>query len=226
MQIGFCTLFSPYKLSNFLTQEPSLRMCKPDKHHILLKAICRNTFKCNYLGPVGSFKASSVDWVLMLNIISINPHSLVPQEIQAQGHRAEAAFKEAIEKGSVEVYRGRIMLIGQDRAGKTSLKKFLLGIPFNPEEESTVGIKVDPTKLEVEVDQVKNWELTEHKKLDLSEYGEDIAKITATHMKALEGESQETTDSVDLEQELSDPSRLQVHNVIVLSKIDVFYLRQ
>ena len=126
MQIGFCTLFSPYKLSNFLTQEPSLRMCKPDKHHILLKAICRNTFKCNYLGPVGSLKAYSVDWVLMLNIISINPHSLVPQEIQAQGHRAEAAFKEAIEKGSVEVYRGRIMLIGQDRAGKTSLRNFFL----------------------------------------------------------------------------------------------------
>ena len=77
------------------------------------------------------------------------------------------------------------MLIGQDRAGKTSLKKFLLGIPFDPEEESTVGIKVDPTKLEVEVDQVKNWQFTEHKKLDLSEYGEDIAKITAKHMKAL-----------------------------------------
>ena len=61
----------------------------------------------------------------MLNVL-INLHSLVPQEIQAQGHRAEAAFKEAIEKGSVEVYRGRIMLIGQDRAGKTSLRNFFL----------------------------------------------------------------------------------------------------
>ena len=116
-----------------------------------------------------------------------NSHSLVPQEIQAQGHRAEAAFREAMEKGSVEVYRGRIMLIGQDRAGKTSLKKFLLGIPFDPEEESTVGIKVDPTKFEVEIDQVKNWQFTDHKKLDLSEYREEIAKITAEHMKALEG---------------------------------------
>ena len=140
----------------------------------------------------------------MLNIILINPHSSVPQEIQSQGHRAEAAFKEAMEKGSVEVYRGRIMLIGQDRAGKTSLKKFLLGIPFDPEEESTVGIKVDPTTFEVEIDQVKNWQCTDHKKLDLSEYREDIARITAEHMKALEDESQETTDSMDLEQALYD----------------------
>ena len=123
----------------------------------------------------------------MLNTILINPHSLVPQEIQAQGHRAEAAFREAMEKGSVEVYRGRIMLIGQDRAGKTSLKKFLLGIPFDPEEESTVGIKVDPTKFEVEIDQVKNWQFTDHKKLDLSEYREDVAKITAEHIKASQG---------------------------------------
>ena len=88
-----------------------------------------------------------------------------------------------MEKGSVEVYRGRIMLIGQDRAGKTSLKKFLLGIPFDPEEESTVGIKVDLTKFEVEIDQVKNWQFTDQKKLDLSEYRGDIAKITAEHIK-------------------------------------------
>ena len=155
-----------------------------------------------------------------VNIILITPHSLVPQEIQDQGHRAEAAFKEAMKNGSVEVHRGRIMLIGQDRAGKTSLKKFLLGMSFDPEEESTVGIKVDPTKFEVEIDQVKNWQVTDHKKLDLSEYHEDIAKITAKHIKALDGKSQETTDSMDLEQEVNDPSRL--HDAIVSPKIEVF----
>ena len=125
-----------------------------------------------------------------------------------------------MEKGSVEVYRGRIMLIGQDRAGKTSLKKFLLGIPFDPEEESTVGIEVHPSKFEVEIDQVKNWQFTDHKKLDLSEYLEDIARITAEHMKALEGESQETTNSLDLEQELNDPFRR--HDVIDMPKFKVF----
>ena len=35
------------------------------------------------------------------------------------------------------------MLIGQDRSGKTSLKKSLKGLLFNPEEDSTIGIDVD-----------------------------------------------------------------------------------
>ena len=41
------------------------------------------------------------------------------------------------------------MLVGQDRSGKTSLKKSLKGICFNPEEESTVGIDLDPNPFEV-----------------------------------------------------------------------------
>ena len=37
------------------------------------------------------------------------------------------------------------MLIGQHRAGKTSLMKSLKGICYNPQEDSTVGIEVDPS---------------------------------------------------------------------------------
>ena len=65
--------------------------------------------------------------------------------------------------GSVNVYRARIFLIGQDRAGKTSLKKSLLGLPFNPNEQSTVGIEVDPSKCEIEVAHIKNWHITDEK---------------------------------------------------------------
>ena len=36
------------------------------------------------------------------------------------------------------------MLIGQDRTGKTSLKKSLKGEKFNAKEPSTVGIDTDP----------------------------------------------------------------------------------
>ena len=71
------------------------------------------------------------------------------------------------------------MILGQDRAGKTSLKKSLLGMPFDPQEESTVGVEVDPSKCELEVDQVKNWERTEEKKLDVAEFVEDIARFIA-----------------------------------------------
>ena len=41
------------------------------------------------------------------------------------------------------------MLIGQGGAGKTSTKKSLKGIRFDPEQDSTVGIDVDPSYFEV-----------------------------------------------------------------------------
>ena len=72
-----------------------------------------------------------------------DPGSSVPAEIRARGPRAEHAFQMAMQNGKVKVYRGRIMLLGQDRAGKTSLRKSLLGLPFDPEQESTVGVEVD-----------------------------------------------------------------------------------
>ena len=74
------------------------------------------------------------------------------------------------------------MLLGQTRAGKTSLKKSLLGMPFNPEEESTIGVEVDPSKCEVDVDKVKNWEPIKEKKLQVSEFFEDIARLIATDL--------------------------------------------
>ena len=121
----------------------------------------------------------------------------MPPEIHARGLRAELAFQKAMRNGSVQVYRGRIMLLGQDRAGKTSLKKSLLGIPFNPEEESTVGVEVDPSKFEVDVDQVTNWQRTEPKKLDVSEFADDIARIIARDLKDTK-EDQRNIDEVNV----------------------------
>ena len=65
-------------------------------------------------------------------------------------------YEKALRDGAVNVSRGRILFIGQDRAGKTSLKKALLGLPFDPKEQSTEGIEVDPSLCEIEVDQIKN----------------------------------------------------------------------
>ena len=81
-------------------------------------------------------------------------------EIEVQGQRAQLAYERALKDGSVNVYRCRIFLIGQDRAGKTSLKKSLIGLPFDTDEQSTEGIQVDPSAFEVDVDQVtcKNWQ--------------------------------------------------------------------
>ena len=115
--------------------------------------------------------------------------STVPLEIRTRGPRAEAAFQKALQNGRVKVYRGRIMFLGQERAGKTSLKNSLLGMPFNPEEESTVGIEVDPSKCEVDVDQAKNWEPTKRKKLEVTEFVEDIARLIARDLNETDTES-------------------------------------
>lgn len=74
------------------------------------------------------------------------------------------------------------MLIGQDRAGKTSLKKSLLGLPFDPEEESTTGIEIDPSKFEINIDQVKNWKRTKEK-FGVSQFASDLAKIVAKKLQ-------------------------------------------
>ena len=73
----------------------------------------------------------------------------VPQEILARGPLAFDAYTKALKKGKTTVKRMPVMLIGQDRSGKTSLKKSLRGQIFNPEEESTVGIEKDPSHFKV-----------------------------------------------------------------------------
>ena len=80
--------------------------------------------------------------------------------------------------GYVTGYRSRIILIGQDRAGKTSLKKSLIGLPFDPKEQSTEGIEVDPLKCEIDVDQAaRNWQSIGKNKPGLLECSKDVAKL-------------------------------------------------
>ena len=94
--------------------------------------------------------------------------------------KAQLAYERALQDGYVTVYRGRILLIGQDQAGKTSLKKSLLGLPFDSEEQSTEGIEVDPSKCEIDVDQaVRNWQSIGENKPGLLECSKDVAKIVA-----------------------------------------------
>ena len=57
---------------------------------------------------------------------------------------AVKAYNKALEQGMTRVMRVPIMLIGQERSGKTSLKKSLKGHLFNDKEESTDGIEKDP----------------------------------------------------------------------------------
>ena len=88
-------------------------------------------------------------------------------------------YQKALRDGYVSVYRGRIFLIGQDRAGKTSLKKSLLGMPFDPKEESTEGI--DPSKCDINVNRVQNWHF-DSKTTILSEVSAQISRSLAVEL--------------------------------------------
>ena len=109
----------------------------------------------------------------------------MPPEILARGPRAQRAYERALQIGKVKVYRGRIMILGQGRAGKTSLKKSLLGLPFDPQENSTIGVEVDPSRCKLDVAQIKNWELIEGKKLDVSDFAEYMAKLVARDLNEI-----------------------------------------
>ena len=74
------------------------------------------------------------------------------------------------------------MLIGQDRAGKTSLKKSLIGLPFNRKEKSTDGIEVDPSKFQLDVDEVRNWQPIDERKQGLLGCLKDVAQVVVEKM--------------------------------------------
>ena len=94
--------------------------------------------------------------------------------------KTQLAYERALQDEYVTVHRGRILLIGQDRAGKTSLKKSLLGLQFNSKEQSTEGIEVDPSKCEIDVDQAaRNWQSIGENKPGMLECSKDVAKIVA-----------------------------------------------
>ena len=97
--------------------------------------------------------------------------------------------------GYVTVYRSRILLIGQDRAGKTSLKKSLLGLPFDSEEQSTEGIEVDPSKCEIDVDQAaRNWQSIGENKPGLLECSKDVAKTVVEKIFIQDESSEEDAE--------------------------------
>ena len=107
------------------------------------------------------------------------------------------AYERTLKDGYVTVYRSRILVIGQDRAGKTSLKKSLLGLPFDSKEQSTEGIEVDPSKCEIDVDQAaRNWQSIGEIKPGLLECSKDVAKTVVEKIFI-----QDKTSEEDLEKD-------------------------
>ena len=57
------------------------------------------------------------------------------------------------------------------------MKKSLIGLPFNRNENSTEGIEVDPSTFQVHTDQVKNWQPIDKSERGLLGCSKDVAQM-------------------------------------------------
>ena len=81
--------------------------------------------------------------------------------------------------------RGRIIFIGDERTGKTSTKKSLLGMEFDPQEPITEAIKLDQSSFEFNLDHVQCWKTIEVKQ-GQSDLTDQVARIVAVQVKTEE----------------------------------------
>ena len=107
------------------------------------------------------------------------------------------AYNKATNEGKTYVRRVPIMLVGQDGSGKTSLKKSLKGECFKPDEDSTVGIEVDPSHIKVSSEVWKMWEKGEETNSEAAiSYEYHVARLAVEKMMV---SSDEPTASTPVE---------------------------
>nr|XP_058947840.1 uncharacterized protein LOC131775724 [Pocillopora verrucosa] len=102
----------------------------------------------------------------------------VPLEIYARGPQAVKAYDKALMGGEACIKRIPVMLIGQERTGKTSLKKSLKGENFDEKEESTVGIETDSFYFKVSTEIWKGGKVEGEVQLDSEDQFENLAAAT------------------------------------------------
>ena len=108
----------------------------------------------------------------------------VPPEVIVRGPLALEAYNKALTEGMTCDNRVPVMFIGQERSGKTSLKKSLRGEPFNKDEASTVGIDVDHSyfKVSTEIWKVGEKDKGTPSKSSIS-YTDHLARLTVENLR-------------------------------------------
>jgi len=76
-----------------------------------------------------------------------------PAEVVARGPEAEAAYKKAMEGGQGRIKSVKIVLLGEDRSGKSSVLASVSGAGWDPRMESTHGVVTSHFKIPVD----GNW---------------------------------------------------------------------
>ena len=110
---------------------------------------------------------------------------MTPPEINLRGPRALEAYHKALTEGKTSAKRIPVMLIGQKRSGKTSLKKSLQGLQFNPDEDSTSGIDIDPSdfKVTTEIWKTGKKDQAANKKKRASSFEHRVARVVVENLK-------------------------------------------
>ena len=123
-------------------------------------------------------------------------------EIYARGPQAVKAYDKALTGGKACIKRIPVMLIGQERTGKTSLKKSLKGENFNEKEESTVGIETDPSYFKVSTEIWKGGKEEEEVEFEPEDQFEHLAaaKVICEFLR-----EQRASPESDAESELKPP---------------------
>lgn len=76
-----------------------------------------------------------------------NPLKLeIINAIKSKGREGLLKYFESQKRGTVKIPEAKMVLLGEPRAGKTTLQKYLMGLPINENEESTPDIQISSWK--------------------------------------------------------------------------------
>lgn len=138
-----------------------------------LKKLKKLTLKNNLITKIPSwfsqFPKMEIQWTDNIfndaNLITLenNPIENPPIEIIKQGKDAIKNYFEELEKGTVNLYETKLLLVGYGAVGKTSLMKRLVYDEYNENEVSTEGIDIKRWSLKTK----KNYEL----KINIWDFG-------------------------------------------------------
>ena len=133
----------------------------------------------------------------------------VPPEILARGPLALEAYNQAISEGGTCVMRVPLMVVGQDRSGKTSLKNSVMGKPFNPDEDSTVGIDADPSYFQVSTEVWKVGKKGEENDFETSlSYEQHVARLAAEHLRQKQSTPSEVVPESTFTEEILQDNKI------------------
>ena len=114
----------------------------------------------------------------------------------ARGPEALRAYEKALKDGKTHDRRVPVMIVGQDRSGKTSLKRSLKGEPFNPNEDSTIGIEIDPSLCQITTEVWENRSPDENVAVEAS-YERHAAIVTLRTLESQEkGTAQQSGNKI------------------------------